>query len=504
MYRIYFRALVYCLLSLGLAPTTLWATTMNYIDPSCTNDGNGTGESCAGSPGGVGAYNTWASVTFASDNTYAQKAGTTWTISANQSILITASGASDSARIILTRYGTGADPIINATGNHYGIAITGARSFITLDHFEVYGVSMSAGSDNGLVRLCDSAGVFCTSITITNMTLHDAVSAGGGSSAQGIMAWCTSCIITDNTIYNIANDAINVVNVGSGNTVISRNIVQNVSTSSVFGDGFQLSGTAATVTMIDNYCDHTSVEIKHCLIDQTTTTTSYYANNKFLMSTLDAPSGTTYAVELDGPTGIVVGNILRGGHVCLQTSNANYVIYGNLLTGCYGFGWVFSGTNNTATFSNNTIDPTSFTGIIAVDLSGSVANTVGLYNNAITNAGTGVKKAGSVTVIDRNNLFFGNTANGSSYSPDASSVLADPLYINRASSDYRTQGTSPARRAGLSGYPCLDVRGRACYPDRPDIGAYQATSGDPASTRSAASARGAASARSAASTRTAR
>ena len=59
----------------------------------------------------------------------------------------------------------------------------------------------------------------------------------------------------------------------------------------------------------------------------------------------------------------------------------------------------------------------------------------------------------------------------------------DPKLIS--STDFRTQGTSPLRRAGGSGGVCKDVRGRACYPDSPDIGAYQATSGDPAAARTA-------------------
>lgn len=73
-------------------------------------------------------------------------------------------------------------------------------------------------------------------------------------------------------------------------------------------------------------------------------------------------------------------------------------------------------------------------------------------------------------------------------------VNVDPLLIS--TTDLRTQSTSPLRRTGTSSVVCRDVRGRACYPDSPDIGAYQATSGDPSTTRSAASARTAAGARS--------
>lgn len=64
---------------------------------------------------------------------------------------------------------------------------------------------------------------------------------------------------------------------------------------------------------------------------------------------------------------------------------------------------------------------------------------------------------------------------------DGASLAADPQVIN--SSDFRTSVSSPARMAGSDGFICADARGRACYPDRRDIGAYQSTSGDPAAPR---------------------
>ena len=62
----------------------------------------------------------------------------------------------------------------------------------------------------------------------------------------------------------------------------------------------------------------------------------------------------------------------------------------------------------------------------------------------------------------------------------------DPQLIS--TTDLRTIGASPLRRTGTTGYACRDARNRPCW-SPPDIGAYQATSGDPASTRSAATTR---------------
>ena len=55
----------------------------------------------------------------------------------------------------------------------------------------------------------------------------------------------------------------------------------------------------------------------------------------------------------------------------------------------------------------------------------------------------------------------------------------DPLLTN----EYHPTSVSPLRRAGVVAGPCADARGRVCPPDRPNIGAYQSTSGDPAATR---------------------
>ena len=54
----------------------------------------------------------------------------------------------------------------------------------------------------------------------------------------------------------------------------------------------------------------------------------------------------------------------------------------------------------------------------------------------------------------------------------------DPLLTT----GYKTKAASPLRRAGTDYAECKDVRGRRCW-QPPDIGAYQATSGDEANTR---------------------
>lgn len=84
-----------------------------------------------------------------------------------------------------------------------------------------------------------------------------------------------------------------------------------------------------------------------------------------------------------------------------------------------------------------------------------------------------------------------NLSNFTTYKSDITpqenaSLNTDPLVISRvAPINAKSQPTSPLRRAGKATGLCKDLRGRACYPDRPDIGAYQASSGDLAISRTA-------------------
>ena len=67
---------------------------------------------------------------------------------------------------------------------------------------------------------------------------------------------------------------------------------------------------------------------------------------------------------------------------------------------------------------------------------------------------------------------------------ETASVMTNPLLTSIAAPyNLKSTAASPVRRAGTPTGACKDVRGRACYPDSPDIGAYQATSGDPAGPR---------------------
>ena len=141
-------------------------------------------------------------------------------------------------------------------------------------------------------------------------------------------------------------------------------------------------------------------------------------------------------------------------------ASAGHVITNNLFINCGGTN--LTGYDNVG-FATDTTNITNLT----------------IKNNHIYKSGvsSNVRYRGTNMTVAAMEAAFSGGDSGSG------NVATDPLFLS--TSDFRLSALSTARRAGISGYPCSDVRGRACYPDRPDIGAYQATSRDPAGPRTA-------------------
>lgn len=467
------RVLILILVGLlALVVETATAATV-YVDPSCTNNGDGTATACAGAPAGAGPYNTWASVTFADGNTYAQNRGTTFI----GQVTIAASGVSATSRITMDAYGSGAAPIIDGTGNQFGIYIDGARSHITVQNYEVFGVNSGGSADRFLVRLCNGVGSECTDIALANLVLHDPVDPGGVYEANGIWGYCADCTFDNLTIYNIPSDGIWLANVG--NFTIKNSYIHTVATSGrSTGDNVQLGGTLTSLTVTDNIFDHRNTEAKQVFLDITTGGTSgLIRGNQFLMSIAgdqQAP-GVTQALSLTTANVRIESNVIYGAWRGLVVGGSGAVIVGNYLYGSYGSLYLQAGNSLSTTMINNTFDGRGTSGVTGVNASGT-GYAVTMQNNVLAGLATGISKGGTGTITETYNNFFGNTANGVTL--HGSDLTSNPLLL----SDGRTQATSPLRRAGTAYGSCRDARGRVCW-SPPDIGAYQSTSGDPAATR---------------------
>ena len=137
-----------------------------YVDPSCPNNGDGTGQACAATGGGAGAFNTWASQTVWTGNAKAyQKAGTTFTGACG--FLVNASGADTNNRIEIGSYGGSDKAVMNCTSGSYIFGWT-TRSYITVSNMEFSNSSahclyFSGGTGNivtdNVFRSCASYGI---------------------------------------------------------------------------------------------------------------------------------------------------------------------------------------------------------------------------------------------------------------------------------------------------------------------------------------------------------
>lgn len=227
---------------------------------------------------------------------------------------------------------------------------------------------------------------------------------------------------------------------------------------------------------------------------------------------VNAPDGVST------PHGLVIGNvtnarawgnIIRGcAAPILSSINTNVTFTGNITIGAPYVG-LFAKGNTSATFSNNTVilDDSLYQpkfggyGCWGVAIQNAVNNTDTTFinNNCVIQSGTAWKylvvDASQVAHFDGNNyVSLVTLTNPWSYQGTTYASLAlwnaaatvgtelnvDPLFISK--NDLRLQASSTLRRAGVGGYPCSDFRGRICW-SPPDIGAYQATSGDQAVTR---------------------
>jgi len=178
-----------------------------------------------------------------------------------------------------------------------------------------------------------------------------------------------------------------------------------------------------------------------------------------------------------------LGSTLANSGQGIYVINSSFVdVVGNLLSGNKHGLYIDGGGASPNVIANNTVINSLADGIRA---SASVTQVNQFTNNIVTsNAGYGINDLGLSDQTLTTNNFYNNTAgNYNSIGAGATDILTNPLIVS--STDLRTRPTSPARRAGVPIGICMDFRGRACYPDHPDIGVYQATSGDLAATRTA-------------------
>lgn len=305
--------------------------------------------------------------------------------------------------------------------------------------------------------------------TISNTNLADtspryAIRVQNSATPSAIAARYSNVVIQNNTITTTRNGGITAHLVGppaiiSGNTITGN--PTNAAIALFYSSGVVIEdNTISGITPLPESGNIDGMGLDLEYNSGTVVRTNSISNNLGYPSISNSGQGI---YDVGGSGDVLTGNLLVGNKVGIQADGG--------------------GLGVANTWANNTIVGSTQDGIWT---STSVTKVDHFLNNIVSGSGRyGIYDNGvSDQTLTKNIVFGSGTANYFSITQGASDLVTDPLFLNVSANNYRTLGTSPARRAGARGYACIDVRGRPCWLP-PDIGAYQATSGDPAVTRTA-------------------
>lgn len=251
-----------------------------------------------------------------------------------------------------------------------------------------------------------------------------------------------------------------------GNTMTCRNAV---SYCRAFGFDGASAGRTTGIIIASNYIYNTSIR------SQVNGDGNAVVGNVMIGMRPDIVYGNrNETIETQAYSGISQNNIIANNYLsnsyapCISFrndaagTNSGHVVANNILHNCGGA--TYSGQSNATSVALN-------------KPSGANIGASTVRNNIIFSDGTSdtVSYAGVKQTVTA----FNAGCTGGDIC--ANNLGADPLITKATQPSLRA--TSPAIRGGFRNVMCADLRGRPCWAP-PDIGAYQATSGDPAATRS--------------------
>lgn len=221
---------------------------------------------------------------------------------------------------------------------------------------------------------------------------------------------------------------------------------------------------------------------------------TYYAlnvNNKYDVIIQDLTVRDSFGIRLENSENVVVKNIISrnnqyyGIHIKenlkngliennrifynskgIQTTydNNSVTIARNYIYKNTNFGINLLGRSTDIHVFNNTID-NNHTGIAIQQ-----RNAPEIINNSITNNwGIGVSKTSVVPIIFQNNNTWGNEYDYYGFTPDATNISVDPLYLDPSTYNYAIDCTSPLVDVGIKVKPIYLKH----YTPHPDIGAFE-------------------------------
>lgn len=311
-------------LFLLIFPQLVFAASINqYVDTSCGNNGDGTTNSCAGSPGGAGAYNDCTS--WESQNTDLVSAGDELTVDFNNqdcNEILTIAGWTTGAsnRLILKN--------LNIAINLYNPTLVIDDDYVTVQDASIEKTGEFPEGDVRAVRLDANTNFILERSTIRAVSLTPDNSGGlvdinsNGGSVDGTIIrnniiydcpdYCLRVLFDDGDTVSVENNTfvdgtdnnvnISAWNSGSGSTI---NFYNNISTGSSASD-YSISTGSATYNNDDNISsDTTSPNAAHRSV--TITYADAGANDFHLDSgeTDAIDAGTTrggFSDDIDGDT----------------------------------------------------------------------------------------------------------------------------------------------------------------------------------------------------------
>ena len=424
---------------------------------------------CGAAAGGDGSLATpWDAVadvngaSFSAGDSILFKKSCAWA----EAMLFPSSG-SDGSPITIGSYGSGAQPIINATGLDYGFA-TVAKSYLVFDGFDIRGgdgtytpIFIYGGSNNNIIR---------------NNTVHHSNS----TPFPAVFIYDSSNNLVDNNTVDNTYIGIgatrSTAGTADGNTISNNTITGSIDYAIIVnGDDAGFAGATNTI------------------VEHNTAYNNKGTDDRAAIGAFNPGAGTIFRYNLAYNNGDAThrytGFWVDGDGNEAATTFYYNIAYGNSKEGFAGTGNAAHTFYNNTSYHNCTIDNTT-NGEINLFTATEAAQGYTIKNNifvASDNRQLLTAAAGNTTGHTINyNLWYGGSATPFTWggadntyadykttsSQDANSVNADPLFVSTVTPDLQLQRTSPSINAGVSVGLAVDYLGRTIM-GLPDLGAYE-------------------------------
>jgi hypothetical protein len=366
------------------------------------------------------------------------------------------------------RYGDGPNPIVTGA-NSSGGAGNLFRFFSAGAVFESIEVADLAGAHalyvQGAVAGFTARNAQFRRIRGEAANNQNAITVGAGGA-------CTGVSLTDLVIDSVCNDGIFANS--SDYLYVERNRISNVSLDAVNGDCIAASGDCANLRIRFNDLDHSSVDTKHCIIQDGGSTGNALIEYN---SCVGPETGNNHTGIYCTLSGDIRRNYVRTARSGIYKAGTNGInIHSNIVVqtvGGAGLGAIYGvATSNVGVHHNALLHLGAAADLndAAIRFTTSDAS-LRFYNNIIVGFQTGILKGAAS--LERNNLFYqvADLVNGST--EDVSDVVADPMFLDPARPWLGLHPDSPCWNAGTYIAGTQDWNGKDIQPGAPPIGPFQ-------------------------------